>query len=86
MPENQTDTVQTETAQLRAQLKELREQLSRLRKKGAETKMINVKLYSLSPKIQIAEATRSKTDIEKAKKALDEFQEELKAAEAEWQG
>ena len=76
----------TETSQLKAKLKELREQLSRLRKSGADTKLIDIKLYPLSPKIQVAEATQSKADIEKAKKALDEFQAELKAAEAEGRG
>lgn len=84
MPETMPEKI--ETPQLRAKLKELREQLSRLRKKGAETKTLDTKLYLLSPKIQLAEATRSKTDIEKAKKALDDFQAELKAAEEEAQG
>ena len=71
----------SEIDELKRSFKDLQERLSKARKKGLDTTILNIKMYSVAPKIQLAEVTLVKSDIEIAKKAIAELNAELKAIE-----
>ena len=78
----ENDNAKNEVDNLKRRLKELEALASKLRKKGIEADSITTRLYTIPPKIMVANATLAKADIDKAKTALDQLEREASELEA----
>ena len=68
---------------LKEKLKALRASVSRLRKKGLNTKLIDIKLLGVQPKIQIASATGDQKDFANAANYMVDIEKEVNALETQ---
>ncbi|MFH0978151.1 MAG: hypothetical protein V1837_02500 [Candidatus Woesearchaeota archaeon] len=67
-----------EVAILREHFRLLRERLSQNRKLGMDTKIADLKLMSVAPKIQMAAITSERRDLEVVQRLLSEIESEMK--------
>ncbi|MBI4438945.1 hypothetical protein HY640_03375 [Candidatus Woesearchaeota archaeon] len=68
---------QDEIEAIKRRAKELRDKISSARKKGTDTRIIDIKMLGIAPKIQLADATKQKKDIDKANQAMDAIEKEV---------
>ncbi|MBI2133931.1 hypothetical protein HYU11_04585 [Candidatus Woesearchaeota archaeon] len=62
---------------LRLRLKDMYDRVSRMRKKGVDTFFLNTRLLSVPARIQFAEATMLKKDIDSAARLMAELEAEV---------
>jgi len=74
------ESFEDEIHKLKERFDELKGELSEIRKKGKDTKLAEVYLFNVHPKLKMALATYSPVDLEKAKTWIDYFQEEIENA------
>jgi hypothetical protein len=67
-----------ETEIMRKHLQTLRERISHSRKEGMDTKIVEIKLMNVTPKIMMAQATRQKKDLDQVAGLLAEVEREMK--------
>jgi len=65
------------TERLKADVEELKKALSALRKKGVDTKIADIRVMAVRPKILYAEVTKEDADLEKAVVFMQRAREEV---------
>ena len=67
-------------AKMKERFEDLKQEMSDIRKAGKNTKFAEVYVLNIMPKLKMALNTYDKSDMEKAKKWLDEYKKEIEAA------
>ena len=75
------DGIDVTLEDLKQKLTDIKQKLSELRKKGYDTKIAELRLSAIVPKIKYLEVTREAKDVQKIKKLIDDTLSEIREIE-----
>ena len=75
--------IQRDVGVLADHLQTIKERLSQSRKQGMDTKMVEIQLMNINPKIMLAKATGARRDFDLARQMLAELESEMKGLRKE---